>query len=171
LPILDCWIIFFKTKSAEEVLDATHRFIKDAQSETNLRMTTFLTDNGSEYVSRDMSAFLLQKNIKHQRTTPYSPQQNGMAERRNQTVMAMARCVLIESNLPYEYWPLAVRYTVYTLNRLPTKSIDWKNPYEIWIKQKPNIAHLRPFGCTAFAHIEKSLRTSLESTSTKCTFL
>jgi hypothetical protein len=59
-----CWITFLKRKSAEEVLDVTKRFIKDAESETKLRMTTLLTDNGSEYVNRDVRTFLLQKNIK-----------------------------------------------------------------------------------------------------------
>ena len=166
-----CWISFLKQKTSEAVLEATKRFITDAQSETGLRMTTFLTDNGSQYVNKDMDMFLLQKNIKHQRTTPYSSQQNGLAERRNLTIMSMARCVLIESNLPYEYWPFAVRYAVYTMNRLPTKAINWKTPYEIWMKHKPRIDYLRPFGCVAYAHINKNLRTSLEPTSTSCIFL
>lgn len=111
-----CWITFLKQKSAEEVLEATKRFITDAQAETGNRLAIFLSDNGSEYVNKEMRMFLLQKNIKHQRTVPYSPQQNGLAELRNQTIMAMARCILMESNLPYEYWPFAVSYAVYTLN-------------------------------------------------------
>ena len=143
------------------VLEATRRFISDAQSETHLRMTTFLTDNGSEYVNKEMEFFMIQKNIKHQRTVPYSPQQNGFAERQNLTIMSMARCVLIESNLPYEYWNFAVQYAVYTLNRLPTKSIQWKTPYEIWMKRKPDAGYLRPFGCLAYANIDKSLRSYL----------
>ena len=90
-------------------------FITDAQSETKLRMTTFLTDNGSEYVNSQMSVFILQKNIKHQKTVPHCPQQNGQAERRNQTIMNMARCALIEAKLPYSFWPFAVQYSTYTL--------------------------------------------------------
>jgi hypothetical protein len=144
-----CWVSFLKQKTAEEVLQATQRFITDAQSETGNRMTTFF----------------LQKNIKHQRTVPYSPQQNGLAERRNQTIMAMARCILIESNLPYEYWPFAVRYAVYTINRLSTRTIGWKTSYELWMKRKPDVQHMRPFGCIAYAHIDKSLRTSIEPTT------
>ena len=118
-----------------------------------------------------MSTFLLQKNIKHQRTVPYSPQQNGQAERRNQTIMAIARCIMIESGLPYIYWPFAVHYAVYTTNRLPTKRIDWKTPTELWTGSKPNVHHMRTFGCTAFSHIHSSLRSSLQPTSTKCIFL
>ena len=83
----------------------------------------------------------------------------------------MARCILIESSLPYEYWPFAVRYAIYTMNRLPTKSIGWKTPYELWMKRKPEVDHMRPFGCIAYAQIDKILRTSIEPTSTKCTLL
>jgi len=166
-----CWITFLKQKSGDEVLDAMKRFVIDAQSETHLRMKTFLSDNGSEYVNTQMELFMLQKNVKHQRTVPYSPQQNGFAERQNLTIMSMARCVLIESNLPYQYWDFAVRYAVWTLNRLPTKSIHWKTPYELWMKRKPDASYLRPFGCIAYANVDKSLRSSLEPTSVKCTFL
>ena len=118
-----------------------------------------------------MSFFLLQKNLKHQRTVPYSPQQNGQAERRNQTVMGMARCILIESKLPHDYWSFAVHFAVYTLNRLPTRRINWKTPHELWTGIKPNVTHLRPFGCTAYAHIDSSLRSSIQPTSAKCRFL
>jgi hypothetical protein len=127
-----------------------------------------------KYVNKAMSMYLLQKNIKHQQTVPYSRQQNGLAERRNQTIMVMARCVLIESNLRYEYWPFAVRCAVYvyTLNRLPTEGINWKTSYEIWMQRKPEVGHMRQFECNAFAYIDKSQRMSIEPTSIRCyTFL
>ena len=165
------WIKFLKHKSAEEVLNAIKTFITDAQAETKLRLRIFQTDNGSEYVNSQTSTFLLQKNIKHQRTVPNCPQQNGQAERRNQTIMNMARCALIEAKLPYTYWPFAVSYATYTLNRLPTRRIEWKTPYEKWTGVKPNVKHLRLFGCTAYAHIEASTRNSLQTTSIKCKFL
>jgi hypothetical protein len=109
--------------------------------------------------------------IKHQRTVPYSPQQNGQAERRNQTIMAMAPCVLIESKRPYEFWSFAVHYAVYTLNRFPTRRINWQTPIDLWTGTKPSVAHLRPVGSAAYAHIDSSLRTSIQSTSIKCRFL
>jgi hypothetical protein len=146
-------------------------FIADAQSETNQRLTTFLTDNGSENVNSQMSVFLLQKNVKHQRTVPHCPQQNGQAERRNQTIMNMARCALIEAKLAFEFWPFAVQYSTYTLNRLPTRRIEWKTPFQLWLGMKPDVKHMKPFGCTMYAHIESSMRNSLQPTSTKCKFL
>ena len=164
-------IKLLRTKAAEEVLEATKWFITNAQAETKQRLTTFLTDNGTEYVNRQLSTYLIQKNIKHLRTIPYSPQQNGQAERKNQTIMAITRCILIESRLPYNYWSFAVHHAVYTMNRLPTKRIEWQTPYELWQGNKPDVHHLRPFGCIAYAHLESSLRTSLQPTARKCIFL
>ena len=165
------WAAFLKHKSADEFLNATKIFLTNSQSETRQRMALFLTDNGSEYVNGHMSTFFLQKNIKHHRTVPYCPQQNGQSERRNQTIMNMAWCIIIESKLPYEFWPFAVNHAVYTMNRLPTRRIQWKTPYEAWTGTKPDISNLRPFGCTSYAHIDSSLRTSIEQTSTRCKFL
>ena len=167
-----CHVDFLQRKSAPEVLRAVQKFFALAESETNQKTTIFLTDNGSEYVNTEMSNYLLQQKITHQRTAPYSPQQNGSAERRNQTLMGMARCVLIESNLDHSYWPFAVKYAAYTLNRLPTRSQAWRTPFETWHKQKPTVKHLRPFGCIAYSHRDKSIRASaLDSTSQRCIFL
>jgi transposase InsO family protein len=130
-----------------------------------------MTDSGTEYVNKQMSSYLLEQGVRHLQTAPYSPQQNGQAERRNQTIMAMARCGLIESGISEDKWPFAVPYSTYTLNRLPTKSIGWKTPYELWTERKPNVQDLRPFGCQAFVHIDKSNRTSLQPTSYQGTFL
>jgi hypothetical protein len=141
------WVTFLKQKTADAVLEATKLFITDAQAETHQRMTTLLTDNGSEYVNEQMSEYLLCKNIKHMRTVAHSPQQNGTAERKNRTIMEMARSAMIQAQVPYELWPHAVNYAVHTLNRLPTKSIHWKTPYELWIGKQPNVSYLRPFGC------------------------
>lgn len=167
-----CHVDFLQRKSASEVLRAVKKFFALAESETNQKTTIFLTDNGSEYVNTEMSNYLLQQKITHQRTAPYCPQQNGSAERRNQTLMGMARCVLIESNLHHSYWPFAIKYAAYTLNRLPTRSQEWNTPFEAWHKRKPSVKHLRPFGCIGYSHRDKSLRESaLDTTSQRCIFL
>ena len=166
-----CWVTFLKTKSPEEVKESLARFLTDAKAETKERMNILLTDNGGEYVNKEMSEFLLIKSIKHQRTVPYSPQQNGAAERRNLTIMNMARTILIDAALPPEFWTFAVRYAVYTQNLLPTRAINWKTPYELWTGEKPDVRHLRIFGCTAYSHINPSVRTSLDPTAEAGIFL
>ncbi|KAL8136100.1 hypothetical protein AgCh_010629 [Apium graveolens] len=85
--------------------------------------------------------------IQRHYTAPYSPQQNGVAERRNRTVAAMARSLLKEKGMPLVFWGEAVWHAVYILNRLPTRALSKQTPYEAWKGKRPNLDHLRIFGC------------------------
>jgi hypothetical protein len=87
---------------------------------------------------------------------------------RNQTIMNMARCVLIKAKLPYNYWIFG---PIRRLNRLSARRFELGTPYELWMGVKPDVKHLRPFGCAAYAHIESSMRNLLQSTSIKFKFL
>ncbi|KAG6498781.1 hypothetical protein ZIOFF_038503 [Zingiber officinale] len=81
---------------------------------------------------------------------PYIPQQNDVVEGRNHTVMAMARSLLKGTHMPARFWGEAVRHAVYLLNRLPTKALGDRTPFEAWMGRKPHLAHLRVFGCVAY---------------------
>ena len=83
--------------------------------------------------------FCNETGIKHYTTTPYTPQQNGVVERRNQTVVEMARCMLKSKQMPSRFWGEAVVTAVYVLNRAPTKSLKNKTPYEAWYDWKPRV--------------------------------
>jgi hypothetical protein len=97
--------------------------------------------------------------IKRHFFAPYTPQQNGVVERRNQTMVANARALLKQRGMPAIYWGEAVMTTVHLLNRSSTKALDGKTPYEAWHERKPVVSHLRVFGCLAFAkefnHVSK----------------
>jgi len=86
-------------------------------------------------------------------TTPYYPQQNGVVERKNRTVMEMARSLLKSMNMPGKLWGEAVRHSVYLLNRLPTKAMVDKTPFEGWWGRKPNLGFLKVFGSTAHVRV------------------
>jgi len=86
--------------------------------------------------------------IQHQLTILYSPQQNGVCERKNRMVMEMARCLMLEKKVPKEFWAKAVNTSVYLLNRLPTKSLD--TPYEVWYGLKVDVSHLKVFGSLCY---------------------
>lgn len=90
--------------------------------------------------------FCEQEGIQHQFTVPYSPQQNGVSERKNRTAMEMAWCLLFEKGLPKSFWAEAVNTSVYLLNLLPTKALNGKTPFEAWFERKPSMEQLRIFG-------------------------
>jgi hypothetical protein len=93
-----------------------------------------------------------------------------VVERKNQTIMNMARTLLKEKSLSNIFWAEAVACSVYLLNRSPTTSLKMNVPQEAWSGTKLNVAHLRTFGCIAYAHIPSELRKKLDDKSEKCIF-
>ena len=84
-------------------------------------------------------------------TAPYTPEQNGVAERKNRTVVEMARSLLKGKHLPNQFWAEAVATAVYLLNISPTKAVMNRTPFEAWYGMKPSVRHLRIFCCIAYA--------------------
>jgi hypothetical protein len=115
--------------------------------------------------------FVIFMELKGQFTTRYTPQQNGVDERKNQTIMDMARSMLKEKNLSYEYWGDAVLCSVFILNRSLTKTVRDHVPQEAWDGKPCNVSHLRIFGCIAFAHVPAEMRRKLDDRSKRCIFV
>eukprot|EP00253_Pinus_taeda_P024581 PITA_24581 len=107
-------------------------------------------DNGGEFCSSAFSNFCDNHGIKRQLTTPYTPQQNSVVERRNRTVVEMAHSMLQHRNVPNKFWAKAVFTVVYLLNRSPTQVVKGKTPEEVWSGRKPQISHLKVFGSVAY---------------------
>ena len=105
--------------------------------------------------------------IVHQMTTPYSPQQNGVSERKNRTVMEMAKCMLFEKKLPKLLWVEAVSTSIYLLNRLPTKFVQSKTLIEAWSGVKPSVKHLKVFGSLCYLHMPSIKRGKLDERAEK----
>ncbi|MCO5553831.1 hypothetical protein L7F22_007357 [Adiantum nelumboides] len=102
---------------------------------------------------------------------PYTPQQNGVAERKNRSLMEMARCMLKAKSLPHKLWMEAVACAAHVLNRCPTRALKNITPYESWYDRKPSVSYLRVFGCLAYAHIPQQLRRKLDDKAVKCIFV
>ena len=102
---------------------------------------------------------------------PYTPQQNGVAERKNRSLMEMARCMVKSQSLPHGFWLEAVMCATYVLNRCPTKALQVVTPYEAWHGRKPSIGHLRVFGCLAYALVPVQHRRKLDDKAVKCIFV
>ena len=100
-------------------------------------------------------------------TIPKTPEQNGVAERLNRTLVEMARSMLLDGKLKLKFWAEAVSTAVYLKNRTPSSALKI-TPYEAWHGSKPKVDHLRVFGCDAFAHIPKDERSKFDSKTRKC---
>ena len=95
------WVYFLKTKS--QALSMFSNFKKMVETQCGQKIKKLRTDNGGEYTSKEFSVFCQEAGIVHQLTVPYSPQQNGVSERKNKTVMEMTRCILFKKKLPKFY--------------------------------------------------------------------
>ena len=100
------------------------------------------TDNGGEFTSTKFKEFLKSKGIRYERTIPKIPEQNGVVERLNRTLVEIVRSMLIDSKLPQKFWAEALSTATYLRNRSPTKVIEGITPHEAWSKQKPQVQHL-----------------------------
>jgi len=163
------WVEMLKSK--DQALECFKKIKLRAEMESDGKLKALRTDRGGEFVSNMFSVFCSEGGIKHFTTTPYSPQQNGVVERRNQTVIEMARCMLKSMNVPSELWGEAVCTAVYILNRSPTKSLNNMTPFEAWHGKKPKVNHLRTFGCVAHVKLIGLGLKKLSDRSKKMVFI
>ncbi|XP_074353008.1 uncharacterized protein LOC141692171 [Apium graveolens] len=154
------WVYIIKEKS--EALDKFKEFKALAEKQSGHYLKVLRSDRGGEYTSNLFRSFCKIHGINHQLTTAYTPQQNGVAERKNRTILDMARSMVKAKHIPRTFWAEAVLCAVYLLNRCPTKSVRNKTPNEAWSGSKPSVGHLRIFGCIAYAHVPDQKRKKLD---------
>jgi hypothetical protein len=127
-------------------------------------------DNGKELVNDKLKKWAAEKGIIIETSAPYSPSQNGVAERFNRTLLELARAMLIAKNLPVFLWDEAITHAAYLRNRAPTRALEGKTPYEAWTGKKPDVSHLREFGCDVWVLDESKNRSKLSPKSNKFIF-
>lgn len=157
------WSILMKEKS-----DAFSRFkaFKElVERDLERKIMTLRTDRGGEFMLSEFNGFCDTNGIKRQLTAPYTPQQNGMVERRNRTLMEMRRSTLKEMKVSNYLWGEAVRHSTYIINRVPTRALDNMTPYECLRLKKPSLNHLRVFGCLAYAKLDGAMLKKLDDRS------
>lgn len=150
------FVYFLKNKS--EALSCFKDFKAKAENQTNKRIKNIRSDNGLEFCNTEFDLYLQKEGINHQKTNPYSPEQNGFCERRNRTIVEKARCLLFDSDLSKEFWAEATNTAVYIQNRIVASGLEGKTPHEIWTGTKPDISHLRVFGSKVMVHVAKEKR-------------
>ncbi|KAC9222872.1 hypothetical protein E3N88_46171 [Mikania micrantha] len=142
------WVLFLKTKS--ETYENFVLLVNRLETLYKLRVRRVRSDNGTEFKNQNMEAFCDSKGIQQQFSAPYEPQMNGVAERKNRTLIESARTMLADSKLPITFWSEAVATACFTLNRVLIVKRHKKTCYELLQNRKPNLEHLEPFGapCT-----------------------
>nr|GEU99602.1 zinc finger, CCHC-type [Tanacetum cinerariifolium] len=137
------WVYFLKSK--DEAFEIFNEFKLKVENQVGKKLKSFRTDRGGEFTSREFTRYCKENGILRQLTSPYSPQQNGIAE--------------------------AIRHAVYVLNRVPTKALEDSTPYEVLKDRKPNMRHLRVFGCKAYAKVTKPHLKKLDDRSRELAYL
>lgn len=159
------WVYFLKSK--DEALGGFKIFCAMVENKPGKKVKVLRTDRGGEFCSNEFKKYCDENGIERHYTAPYSPQQNGIVERRNRTVVEMARSCLKEKELPGKLWGEAIRHSVYLLNRLPTRALSQQTPYEVWFGNKPDIGHLRVFGCIVHMKVPKVQTGKLDDRSVR----
>ncbi|GKB03274.1 putative ribonuclease H-like domain-containing protein [Tanacetum coccineum] len=139
------WTFFLKTKN--ETSSILRNFIIEIENLKDLKVKIIMCDNGGEFKNREMDEFCTKKGIKREFSNARTPQQNGVAERRNRTLIEAARTMLTDAKLPVTFWAKAVSSACYVQNRVLVNKYHNKTPYELFNGRSPAIRFLRPFGC------------------------
>ena len=138
---------FLKAKS--DAVQATEKFLADVAPYGTVKCIR--SDNGTEFTNREFQTLLRKNKIRHETSCPYSPHQNGIAEREGRTLFEMARCKLIDSNLPKSLWHYAVQEAAYTRNRCFNKHLG-TTPYTALTGKKCDLAKMHKFGSECYAY-------------------
>lgn len=164
------YTVIYMLREKSEVEVKLKEYVAMVQNKFAMKPKIVRSDRGGEYTGEKVTSFLKSNGIQSQYTSPYTPQQNGVAERKNRTLIEMARCMLEEANLPRSFWGEAVSTANYLQNRLPTRAIE-TTPFEMWNKKKPAVAHCVPFGSKCYVHIPNEKRRKLDNTATQMVFV
>ncbi|GAU22886.1 hypothetical protein TSUD_376970 [Trifolium subterraneum] len=155
----------YMIEKKSEVFTKFKKFKLQVERESECSIKKLRTDGGGEYVSNEFAKFCEQEGIIHEITAPYTPQHNGIAERKNRSIMNMARSMLKGKGMPNRFWAEAAATSVYIINRCPTKKLLDKTPYEAWTGAKPSVGHFKVFGSLCFRHVPEQLRRKLDDRS------
>ncbi|KAF7808226.1 sacsin isoform X2 [Senna tora] len=169
------WVFLLKEKSA--AASTFKNFYSMVKNQFNTPIKIFRTDNGREFFNNTLDSFLLENGIVHQSSCVETPQQNGIAERKNRHLLETARALLFTNNVPHRYWGEAVLSAAYLINRLPSKVLNFSTPYKVFTSYFPQyraLSNLSPkiFGCTAYVHNQSfHMHSKLDPKASKCIFI
>lgn len=163
-----CVVYLLKEKSecAEKIMEYTIMM----RNQFGHAPKVIRSDGGGEYSGKQLQKFLGDNGILLQQSAPYSPQQNGRAERKNRSLGETMRCLLSESGLDKRFWGEAVTTGNFLLNISPSSVVEG-TPFERWWGKKPDYSSIRVFGSKAYVHIPDEKRRKLDAKARKLVFV
>ena len=163
-----CYVYLLKTK--DEALYYFKIYKAEVENQLEKKIKRVHSDRGGEYFSNEFSEFCAEHGIIHERTPPYSPQSNGVAERKNCTLSDLVNAMLDTEGLSKEWWGEAILTACHVLNRMPTKNKEIP-PFEEWEKKRLNLSYLRTWGCLAKVNVPINKKRKFGPKTVDCVFL
>ncbi|KAJ9707125.1 hypothetical protein PVL29_002217 [Vitis rotundifolia] len=159
-------------KNRAELFSIFQKFYAEIQTQFNISIRVLRSDNAREYFSAPFTSFMSHHGILHQSSCAHTPQQNGVAERKNRHLVETARTILLHSNVPFRFWGDAVLTACYLINRMPSSILHDQIPHSLLFPDQP-LYFLPPrvFGCTCFVHILTPGQDKLSAKAMKCLFV
>jgi hypothetical protein len=151
------WVFFLQEKSQTQ--ETLKGFLRRAQNEFGLRTKKIRSDNGTKFKNSQIEGFLEEEGIKHKFSSPYTPQQNGLVERKNRTLLDMARTMLDEYKTPDRFWAEAINTACYSINWFYLHRILKKTSYKLLTGKKPNISYFKVFGSKCFILVKRGRKS------------
>ncbi|GJT35936.1 putative RNA-directed DNA polymerase [Tanacetum coccineum] len=157
-------------KSKEEVFDCVYTFFNLIKNQFHKSVKVFRSDNGTEFLNHKMTKFCGTNGIIHQTSCAYTPQQNGIVERKHRHLLNVARSLLFQGGIPLYLWSECIITASYLINRFPSSVLKGYSPYQLVFNKKPLMKHLRVFGCLCFATVLNN-HDKFSSRAEKCVFV
>jgi transposase InsO family protein len=174
VTFIDCcsrvtWLFLMRSKS--EVPNYFRNFHKMLETQYGKGVKILRSDNGTEYTNKSMQEFLKGEGIIHQTTCVNTPEQNGVAERKNRYILEVTRCLLFSMNVPRYLWGEATKIAVYLINRMPLRAVEFHTPLEILTGKNAFKVSPKNFGCVCFVHNTTPGISKLDYRAHKCVFV
>ena len=163
-----CYVYLLKSK--DEPLNFFKIYKAEAENQLDRKIKRLRSDRGGEYFSNEFDSFCAEHSIIHERTPPYSPQSNGMAERKNRTLTDLVNAMLDTSGLSRAWWGEALLTACHVLNRVPIKT-KTVSPFEEWERKNTRLSYFRTWGCLAKVNIPIPKKRKLGPKTVDCILL
>ena len=166
------WVVVYTMRNKSEAFAKYKLYEMFAQTHTGRKVKVFRTDRRGEYLSTEFMSHLDSNGTQHQLTTAYTPQQNGLAERLNGTLIDLVRSMLSHKQVSKRFWAEALATSVYVRNRVTSRALPVSTtPHHIWMKSTPNVGHLRVFGSKCWYTLPKLELRKLDLRAREAMFL